>query len=401
MKASNNFSAAPSAAGYLYQARLALVLCLPYVNRESGTEVSIERLDDVAFEKNGTALELLQAKHHVGHVANLTDASADLWKTLRIWAEAVAADPSIPARTRLALITTAAVPDRSVASLLLPSALYLAGSKRNPKGAAEALTAVAESSTSDTLKPAFDAYLKLVPEMRASLLSAVEVLGSQPHLTDLEAVLEEQLRLFAPAGKAAQAREMLEGWWWPRVCGALVTTPPGRIAISEIEVKLDDIRELLKRDSLTIDFEDAQPSEDELQGYEGFRFINQLKAIGMGDNRLHWAKRDYYRAFAQRSKWTREHAVLDGEIAKFETRLIEEWEPRFSAMCDSKSGAPGECPTLRQAGQDLYHWVETEARFPFRAIVHRFLNVGSYHILANDLRVGWHRDYTTLFSGSD
>lgn len=397
----NSFNAGPSAAGYLYQARLALVLCLPYVNRESGVEVSIERLDDVAFEQNGTALELLQTKHHISHVANLTDASVDLWKTLRIWADAVSADPSIPGRTRLALITTGAVSDGSVASLLLPAALYPQGAKRDPKQAASLLTAIAETSKSEGLKSAFAAYLKLVPEMRASLLSAVEILGVQPHLDDLGSALQEQLRLFAPNGKAAQAREMLEGWWWPRICDALVMTPPGRIAIAEIETKLDDIRELLKRDSLTVDFEDAQPSDTELLSYEEFRFIKQLKAVGMGDNRLHWAKRDYYRAFAQRSKWSREHAVLDGEIAKFEIRLIEEWEPRFGAMCDDKSSAPAECPTLRQAGQDLYHWVETEARFPFRAVVHRFLNVGSYHMLANDVRVGWHRDYATLFAGKD
>ncbi|MDF7777962.1 hypothetical protein P1X14_22085, partial [Sphingomonas sp. AOB5] len=80
-------------------------------------------------------------------------------------------------------------------SLLLPSALYPAGVKRQPKLAAETLTAVAESSTNESLKPAFAAYLKLVPEMRASLLSAVEVLGGQAPLTELGTRLEEQLRL--------------------------------------------------------------------------------------------------------------------------------------------------------------------------------------------------------------
>ena len=37
-------SAAPSAAGYLYQARLALVECLRYAYRDSGIEVAIEKL---------------------------------------------------------------------------------------------------------------------------------------------------------------------------------------------------------------------------------------------------------------------------------------------------------------------------------------------------------------------
>ena len=69
----SSFSAAPSAAGYLYQARLALALCLRYVNADVGVEVGIERLDDVSFEQAGSALELLQAKHHIDRVASLTD----------------------------------------------------------------------------------------------------------------------------------------------------------------------------------------------------------------------------------------------------------------------------------------------------------------------------------------
>lgn len=101
-----SFSAAPSAAGYLYQARLALALCLKYVNVDAGVEVGVERLDDVSFESNGTAVELLQAKHHINRVASLTDKSVDLWKTLRVWSEAAAKDPTLPARTRLALVTT-------------------------------------------------------------------------------------------------------------------------------------------------------------------------------------------------------------------------------------------------------------------------------------------------------
>lgn len=116
-----NFSAAPSAAGYLYQVRLALVLCLKYVNVDAGIEVGIERLDDVSFESQGTALELLQAKHHIDRIANLTDKSADLWKTLRVWSEAIAKDPTLPARTRLALVTTGSAPDDCAAARARPA----------------------------------------------------------------------------------------------------------------------------------------------------------------------------------------------------------------------------------------------------------------------------------------
>ncbi len=116
-----NFSAAPSAAGYLYQARLALALCLKYVNGDVGVDVGIERLDDVSFESGGSALELLQAKHHIDRVASLSDKSVDLWKTLRVWSEAAAKDPTLPARTRLALVTTGSAPAESAASILRPA----------------------------------------------------------------------------------------------------------------------------------------------------------------------------------------------------------------------------------------------------------------------------------------
>lgn len=394
--ATTTFNAGASAAGFFYQSRLALLLCMDYVNRDSGVEVAIERLDDVSFERHGSAIDLLQTKHHIDRVAGLTDYSADFWKTIRVWAEAISADPSLPSRSRMALVTTGTAPAGSVAALLLPAAAYPPGSKREPKLAAERLTAVAEASINQDLKKAFAAFLGLSERMRASLLSAVEILDRQPLVTDVDALLEDALRMLAPRGKARLAREMLEGWWWPIVCRAIVQSPTQVIAIADIENKLDDIREMLKRESLTADFEEAEPSDAELSGYDAFPFIDQLKLIGMGGNKIQWAKRDYYRAFAQRSKWTRERAVFDGELARFEAQLIEEWQPRFRSMSESHEVAPSDCPTLKQAAQDLYYWVETEARFPFRTLHSRSLNVGSYHILANDVRVGWHRDFASL-----
>lgn len=69
-------------------------------------------------------------------------------------------------------------------------------------------------------------------------------------------------------------------------------------------------------------------------------------------------------------------------------------------MCDALAEG---CPdaALREAGQKLYGWVETDARFPMRTTVSRFLNVGSYHILADGLRVGWHPDFQTACGDQD
>lgn len=390
-----NFNAAPSAAGYIYQARLALALCLRYVNVDAGVEVGIERLDDISFETSGTALELLQAKHHINRVASLTDKSIDLWKTLRVWSDAATKDPTLPARTRLALVTTGSAPDDSAAAMLRPAGAYPIGKARNAKAAVALLERVAEAGGNQELKAAYAAFLALGPTMRTSLLSSIEILDNQPLLTDLGEVIESDLRMIAPRGQVAIARERLEGWWWPRVCKALMASPAETISVLEVEAKLDDIRDGLKRDALVADQEHVDPPTDDIADYEGRPFVHQLKVVGVGGNRIEYAKRDYYRAFTQRSKWVREHLVFDGEIAKYELTLIEEWQPRFQQMCDKIVDKETTDAARRQAGQELYSWVEADARFPFRMVSQRFLTVGSYHILANELRVGWHPDYET------
>jgi hypothetical protein len=387
------FTAANSAAGYYYQARLALFESLRLVYGEYNIDVAIERFDDVSFEKDGEALELIQTKHHINKVGNLTDTSADLWKTLRIWSEATKENPALPGRTRLILVTTGQAPPGSAASYLRPD------SNRDVGKAETLLVSAAETSENQALKLAFDAFQSLAPQMRQSLLGAVEIMDHGSVLTELEAAMEERLKLIAPRGKASVARELLEGWWWPRICHAL-QEGGGTISILEMEAKLDDIRDAMKRDALPTDMEHVDPPEAELDGLNEMTFVRQLRAVGVGNNRIQFAKRDYYRAFTQRSQWTRQNLLFDGEVAKFEKSLVEEWQPRFEVMCDGLNGAVADW-TVRQAGQELYHWVEAEARFPFRTISARFLNVGSYHILANDLKLGWHRDYATILSSDD
>ena len=389
-------SAAQSAAGYLYQARLALVEALRYVYVDSGIEIAVEKFDDVSFEKDGSPLELLQAKHHLKKSGDLTDSSVDLWKTLRVWAEAAKADPSLPGRTRFALVTTAVAPTGSAASYLRPADV---GNRDCAKAEAILLEA-ASASKNKTLANAIAAFSALTPEMRKALVAAIEIIDGAPLIADMESLIEERLRFIAPRGKATLAREQFEGWWWPQICAALQVGKPGTIHVLEVEQKLDDIRDSLKRDALPFDMEDVDPPQKELDALDEMRFVRQLRSVGIGASRLQFAKRDFYRASTQRSQWARQNLLFDDEVGRFDKTLVEEWQPRFAQMCD---GLPEGCddPALREAGHKLYGWVETDARFPLRTTTSRFLNVGSYHILADDLRVGWHRDYETVCGNPD
>jgi hypothetical protein len=389
----NKFGAAAAAAGYLYQVRLALAEALKFAYSESGIEVSVERFDDVAFESDGEPLTLLQTKHHIKSTGDLTDTSADLWKTIRIWSERAHADPSLPSRVRLHLVTTATAPHESVAALLRPVS---DASESDIDTAATKLAGVASTSKNKSLKPAFEAFLSLAPEMQRSLLRAVAVLDSAASLVDLEGVIESHLKMIAPRGKVGTAREQLEGWWWGRIVKALQDPASGSVAILEIEARLDDIRETMKRDALPVDMGDADPDDMALEALDELNFVKQLRMVRLGSQRIDYAKRDFYRASTQRSRWTRENLLFDGEVGRFEKILVEEWQPRFHAMCD-KLGVAAKSENVRKAGQSLYQWVENEARFAFRNVSQRFLSVGSYNMLANDGRVGWHRDFAKTF----
>ena len=241
----------------------------------------------------------------------------------------------------------------------------------------------------------FQLFIGLTPDLRHALLESIEVLDGAPLIAELDALIEERIRMIAPRGKVTIARQQLEGWWWPRICTSLQADKTETISIIEVEEKLDDIRESLKRDALPLDMENVDLPEEKINVLKQMRFVRQLCTVGIDGPRLQYAMRDYYRAFTQRSQWTRLHLVFDGEIGQFEQMLIEEWEPRFHRMCEELAPNCGDVD-LKRAGQDIYHWVESEARFPFRTVTRRFLNVGSYHMLANALRIGWHRDYEVL-----
>src|SRR5689334_8509694 len=117
----NTFSAADSALGYLYQVRVALLWSLRRARAGGDFVVSLEKLDDVTFESlhvtGAEPEELLQTKHHRTREASLSDASSDLWKSLRVWFESHAANTIHPG-TALYLLTTGAAPKDGAAWFL-------------------------------------------------------------------------------------------------------------------------------------------------------------------------------------------------------------------------------------------------------------------------------------------
>jgi hypothetical protein len=89
----------------------------------------------------------------------------------------------------------------------------------------------------------------------------------------------------------------------------------------------------------------------------------------------------------------REDLLLVGELDRYESRLIEEWQIYFEQMREELGEEAAEEQKLKSA-RALYDWVAARANIPIRPRCDEpFVTRGSFHMLADDLKVGWHPDF--------
>lgn len=378
------FSAAASLSGYLFQCRYALLESLRRLRTSDGFIVSIETLDDVTFETRGEAPELLQTKHHLNRSADLTDASTDLWKTLRVWAEGLAG--GLPDGTAFFLITTSVAPAGSAANYLKP------GPSRDPVKAGERLESTARTSTNKDNTKAYEAYTNLKTDVRERMLSAAVVIDGVPPLGDLDAELREVVYYAVEQKYLESYLQRLEGWWLRRAIRHLTSEDSAPILSEELAAETAALREQFKQDSLPVD-DDIMQAFVDASGYQDKAFVHQLRLLGVGGPRILHAIRHFFRAFEQRSRWLREDLLLVGELDRYEDHLVEEWDIMFQRMRENLGEQAAE-EAKRAAARALYEWVETWPHRPIRGgVTEPSIARGSYHMLADERRVGWHPEF--------
>lgn len=379
------FSAASSATGYLYQCRYALLEALRRIRDEVDFQVCIETLDDVVFEQQGAAPELLQTKHHVDRAADLTDASVDLWKTLRIWCEGII-NGSLRLGSRFVLVTTASAGSGSAAEMLRP------GSSRNVSRALDRLRSTASTSTNQANGPAYTSFRALDAAHQERLFDGVCVVDAASTITSLDGDIRQEVFYAVDRHFLDAFLIRLEGWWFRRVIRHLAAERGVPILSAELLDEINNLRDSLREDNLPID-DEIEQMEVDASGYGDRTFVRQLNLVKISHSRVLLAIRDYYRAWTQRSKWMREELVGVGDLGRYERRLIEEWQRRFLMMRD-KLGEQAADEAMRRLAAELYEWAETGDLPRIRPQCQvAFVSRGSLHMLADDLKVGWHPDF--------
>ena len=373
--------------GYAFQFRYALLTCLEKLTELKDFQVSFETLDDIVVE-SPDSLDLIQAKHHMNRRGNLSDASPDIWKSFRVWCEHEAAG-LLPDDSHLYLVTTSVAPDRSIASYLSAEP-----SRRNESLALERLREVATTHGPGVNTAAFRAFLTLAASRQAAVLRRVLILDATPSVVELDQRLNSAIFHAVRPDWRAAFLERLEEWWYRRCLHSLFDPSSSRPILSEDLIwKEADLREHFTEDNLPVD--EIPVDKLDPDAYENAVFVHQLRLIDLGMSRVMRAVRDYYRAFAQRSRWLRNQLLVPGELDDYAEKLIDAWELRFERMTDLL-GEDATEQVKRQAAEELYAWAERETIPIRRDFSEGWMVRGSYHILANDRRVGWHPEFLAL-----
>ena len=397
--ASEEHSAAASAAGYIYQVRWALLNLLREGRTRPDEVISLEMLDDVGWEDaSGTATELLQTKLHAAETAGLGDKDRDIWKTLLIWLKRPdATDPNGP---DLALVTTSTAQPGSAAFVLRPDPVT-----RDVAAAVDLLTKAAETSINEKTTAGRTRFLDLTKAERTAFLTRVRVLDTSLPLEDLdEAVRQEIWGL--PSGEQAQDRFLSELWrWWDNMTIDLLRGRRNGVAVSQLKTFIQELRDGYGPDSLRTTVLKSDVTLEDIEQHSTGRFYDQMVAVRYSRPNLKLAVIDYYRALKQETEWVDDSLIGLHELKAFEDNLRDEWARAFNDMLDDLSGGTGEYnsesvdeETKWRAGKDLLRALLDSTAVTIRKHYDDpFFARGKRHELAhrnNDQGIGWHPDFS-------
>lgn len=375
--------------GYLYQVRCALMLLIE--SDAPSLKLFIEKIDDVSFENDSDPVALVQLKHHIGRAGNLSDRSSDLWRTIKIWVDAVEDNPVLLEKSRFVIITTAKAPLGSIASLL-----KLGDDGRDAERAFIRLRTVASSRPSEVNSSFYKAFLALDESMARMLVNSIYVFDAGANIFECEARIKRLLRFTCQPKYEDILFERLEGWWCNK-CILLLSNNSDGVTQSDLRYEIAKITNEFRDDNLPIDVEFDDIDEQAAKEHSAELFCKQLGLISCKRGRVIGAIEDFCRASSQRAKWIDSCLVVPDELEHYEERLIDEWSHEWSAMSDELSDESGEAEKQKEGRQLLTEIMRKDVRIR-QGCGEPFVMRGTYHILANSLKIGWHIDYLQLCS---
>lgn len=390
-KTITDFSAKEPSLGYFYQIKYALLILLTHSKELDNPKVRIENLDDIEIEDINTH-HLLQTKLHIKNKANLTDASVDFWKTIRIWSEHINNSLIDLNTTIFNLITTEEIPNTSLlfkfkSNVTLDSEVL---------DIIKSLDKISIESTNKTNEKAYIAYQSLSIENKKSLIKRIRILDNSIGITEINNKIKKELIYSTYPSSLDAFLEILEGWWFAKSI-EILTSQIDFISSSELQLKIANISDSFQADNLPNHFPiQLEITDEDVEILKERIFLKQLKLIKIQANSktIKRAISDFRRAFEQRSKWLRLDLLNPDEEELYDMKLYDYWKNIFDIMCDEAEDK--DIDGLIELGKEFYieQFAKTCPQIKIREKFNEdYLTRGSYQMLADSKKIGWHPNY--------
>ena len=370
--------------GYLFQIRYAL--CMLLETEDEQALISIEKFDDIAY--GDTAVQL---KHHTAETGNLTNSSSDIWRTINVWIDMVKANQSLLPSINFLILTTANAPEGSAAFFLKPQG------DRDERRAFDILNKVANESINRAHAKYYKNFREMDERLTLKIISKITVIDNTSNIIEVKKNIMSKLRYGSLPKYEDKIYERIEGWWYDIVISYLMSEDKDLINQKSVRQKIAQYRDEYSEDNLPIDVSFLSEIDVDSLPNKEKTFCEQLKLICVNNKSIKKAISDYHWAFVQRNNWVRDELIYIEELDKYSDKLIDEWERHFFQIEDRLETYSSEELENKKIefGQELYHNIQDKNIKIRERCSEQFIMRGTYHILANDLKVGWHKDFKT------
>lgn len=230
----------------------------------------------------------------------------------------------------------------------------------------------------------------LTPDTFRSFIERLVLYAGESGLSQTTEQIQQKLhKLGFHAQSLNDAAQKFSGWVWDKIVARLGTFPGVFISESEFHAALCHIRDEFTSSNLPARYHELELDDSELAGQTNRIYVRQLELVGASPSTKHRSILAYFRAVRERNTWLYQGEILPDRLRQYDRELIERWESEFEAMC-CRIMNWADLDELRQKG--LGHFQEIERiEVPIQTgWIYRYLTWGSYHALADELKVGWH-----------
>jgi hypothetical protein len=356
------------------------------IGAAKGSYGSLEVIDDVGLVGPDGSTTAVQSKSAL--TGNpLGDYSVALWKTLANWGDAVAA--RILPSDKLQLVLYVSKPASGAMAQLLANAT-------NDAEIQDAITQVRKKLQSNgpavdsLVKEHIDRFFALPLNVLKAVIGAFSIeCGSGSPQADLEKAMDN---FCFKEGRARQLADMACGWVKSRVDELQERKLPAILSRDEFHRDMQAFYKKFVERSILISFAN-DPTPADVETHRAKTFVRQLEIISADFEDQMAAISNYFKAALDRTRWGLSGMVQKESFDELDKNLVETWKNHHKITSIRDGHRPPNQRGQLLLAECMQHTVPIEN---LQAPPH-FIP-GCFHVLADDLKVGWHPEYKKLLS---